>query len=278
MSGERREDAESSGEPTRREAKKPPREILIQELIEGESALERRWRGLFISGLSAGLDIGFSVLLIATMATAMEGRMSPAVLELLMANLYAVGFIFVVIGRAELFTEQTTLAVLPFLSGRTGLVKLGRLWATVLAANLIGAAAFAAALALVATRLEAISADVLVSLAAKKVEPSAAVMFGSAVFAGWLMGLLSWLVAASRETISQIVIVWIIATVIGLTGLHHVVVGSVEVLAGVFANGADVTWSDFGWFLLVTATGNAFGGSVFVALIKYSYAKSKLKE
>jgi formate/nitrite transporter FocA (FNT family) len=85
------------------------------------------------------------------------------------------------------------------------------------------------------------------------------------------MGLMSWLVAASRDTISQIVLVWLIASVIGLARLHHAVVGSVEVLAGLFA-GQGIQAADFGYFLLWTTIGNAVGGGVFVALIKYSYA------
>ena len=52
----------------------------------------------------------------------------------------------------------------------------------------------------------------------------------SGILAGWLMGLLSWLVSASRDTISQVAIVGIITTVIGLVGLHHVMVAAAEVL------------------------------------------------
>jgi formate/nitrite transporter FocA (FNT family) len=63
----------------------------------------------------------------------------------------------------------------------------------------------------------------------------------------------------------------LIASVIGLARLHHVVVGSVEVLAGLFT-GQGVTAEDYGRFLLWTTLGNALGGSFFVALIKYSYA------
>jgi formate/nitrite transporter FocA (FNT family) len=38
------------------------------------------------------------------------------------------GFLFVILGRSELFTEHTTLAVLPVLDGRASLRQLGRLW------------------------------------------------------------------------------------------------------------------------------------------------------
>ncbi|MDB5307163.1 MAG: formate/nitrite transporter [Gemmataceae bacterium] len=93
----------------------------------------------------------------------------------------------------------------------------------------------------------------------------------SGLLAGWLMGLLSWLVAAARDTISQVMLTGLVASVIGFTHLHHVVVGSVEVLAGVFA-GQGVTAADYGRFLLWTTLGNALGGPLFVAVIKYGHA------
>jgi formate/nitrite transporter FocA (FNT family) len=98
------------------------------------------------------------------------------------------------------------------------------------------------------------------------------VIFSSGVLAGWLMGLLSWLVAASRETISLIVLVGLITTAIGFANLHHVVLGTVEVLAGVFA-GQDVTVAQFAHFLLWATVGNILGGTLFVALIKFSHSK-----
>ena len=253
------------------EPKKSSRQILILELIEGISAMQRSGVGLLISGFSAGLDIGFSVLLMGVLLTFTEGQLPDAIIKLLMANMYSVGFIFVVIGRSELFTEQTTLAVLSVLGGRTGLGALGRLWGIVLAANLVGAALMAGFIVIIGPALGVIRPEVLSGIALKMTDDSMLVIFGSAVLAGWLMGLMSWLVAASRETTSQIIITWIIAFVIGLTGLHHVIVGSVEVLAGVFA-GDQVGWIDYGRFLLMATLGNAIGGSVFVALIKYAHA------
>ena len=85
------------------------------------------------------------------------------------------------------------------------------------------------------------------------------------------MGLLSWLVAAARDTISQIVLIWLITTSIGLAGLHHAVAGTVEVLSGAFSH-QGVSAYDFGRFLLWTTLGNISGGVVFVAIIKYGHA------
>jgi formate-nitrite transporter family protein len=99
----------------------------------------------------------------------------------------------------------------------------------------------------------------------------------SGVLAGWLMGLLSWLVAASRDTISQVFMVWLVTFVIGLAHLHHSVAGSAEVLAGVFS-GQGATAGDFLHFLSASTLGNAVGGIVFVAVIKYGHARGLKKQ
>ena len=134
--------------------KKASRQILRHEIEEGLDALDRPVVGLFVSGLSAGLDIGFSLFLMAVAVTSAEGQMPKPVERMLVANLYSVGFIFVILGRSELFTEQTTLAVLPTLAGRSSLRSLARLWGVVWIANEIGAAIFACLAGLIGPSLE----------------------------------------------------------------------------------------------------------------------------
>lgn len=250
--------------------KKPSRQILQQEIMEGVDALERPVSGLFISGLSAGLDVGFSLLLMSVVWTLADGAFSAATSRLLVGGMYAVGIVFVVLGRAELFTEQTALAVLPVLNRRASPVALARLWTVVYVANIVGAAAFAGFLVQFGPASGIIAPRVFGEFARGLTQHPPWIIFASAVLAGWLMGLLSWLVAASRDTVSQILLVGLIGSVIGVCRLHHVVVGSAEVLAGVFSGAIPAI--DYGRFLLWTTLGNAVGGSVFVALIKYGYA------
>ncbi|HEY2157785.1 MAG TPA: formate/nitrite transporter family protein [Isosphaeraceae bacterium] len=247
-------------------------QILRHEITEGVEALERPANGLFFSGLSAGLDLGFSLFLMAVTLTLAQGELPAPVVRLLTAQMYAVGFVFVVLGRSELFTEQTTLAVLPVLGGRATLRSLLRLWAVVYPANLIGAATFAALATLIGPALGVIDPRAFGTIARRLTDHPASAILMSGILAGWLMGLLSWLVAAGRDTISQIVVVWLVTASIGFASLHHVILGSAEVLAGVFA-GQGVTPADFGRFLLWATLGNIVGGVVFVALLKYGLAR-----
>jgi len=159
---------------------------------------------------------------------------------------------------------------LPVLNGRATLRQLGQLWGTIYVANIVGGTIFAAIAVIVGPALDVIEPAAFGEIAEHVVDHAWWVILLSAVLAGWLMGLLSWLVAAGRDTISQIFLVWLITTAIGFSYLHHSIVGSVEVLAGLFA-AQGITVGDFFHFLVWTTVGNSIGGAFFVAVLKYSH-------
>jgi formate/nitrite transporter FocA (FNT family) len=254
------------------EPKKSYSKILDQQVHEELVQLHRQSSGLWISGLSAGLDVGFSLLLMAVLYTLTNGVFPDAVVTIMIANMYSIGFIFVILGRSELFTEHTTLAFLPVLNGRASLLSLLRLWGLIYSSNLVGAAIFALIATVIGPALDVVDSDAFQFLASKMTDHPWWVILLSGMLAGWMMGLLSWLTTASRDTVSQVLIVWLVTAGIGLAGLHHSIVGAVEVLAGFFDNANATTIGEVGHFLLWATLGNAFGGLVFVALIKYGHA------
>ncbi len=149
-----------------------------------------------------------------------------------------------------------------------------RLWGVVYVANLIGGTAFAALASTIGPALGTIDPHAFGQIAHRLTDHAPRTVLLSGILAGWMMGLLSWLVAAGRDTISQIVLVWLITTAIGFAGLHHVILGTIEVLAGAFA-GQGVQISDIACFLVWATLGNILGGVVFVAFIKYSHARAE---
>jgi formate/nitrite transporter FocA (FNT family) len=186
----------------------------------------------------------------------------------------------VIFGRSELFTEHTTLAVLPVLDGKASVWQLLRLWGLVYPGNLVGVFFIALVVSYVGPQLGVIEPGVLHEVGSHVVEAEGLAMLLSALLAGWLMGLLSWLVTAGRDTTSQILFVWLVTATIGLAGLHHCILGSGEVLAAILA-GADISTMAFARFLAITTLGNAIGGVVFVAIVKYAHAsvvRSGLRE
>ena len=204
--------------------------------------------------------------------TTVAGTALPRpVTEILVANMYSVGFIFVVLGRSELFTEQTTLAVLPVLDRQASILQLLRLWGLVYVANLAGAAAFAAIVAWAGPALGVIEPWALGKIAHGLVDHPAPVVLASGVLAGWMMGLLSWLVTAARDTVSQLLFVWLVTAALGFCHFHHAIAGTVEVLAGVWS-GQGIAAGEAARVVGLATAGNVIGGVVFVALLKFAHA------
>jgi len=253
---------------------KPKRvdEILDEQIEMALHEHRRSNRDLFMSSISAGLEIGFTVFLMAAVYTKFNGVVNDPVLDVLLAISYPLGFIFVVIGRSELFTEHTTMAVLPVLSKDATIKSLLILWALIYAGNLLGGYFFGSILAILPEKLGAVETGSFEALATKLIDHPWYIIAGSGILAGWLMGLLSWLVTASQETISRILIIALITTVIGIGGLHHSIVGSIEVFTAALTS-KSVGVSDYLHVQIWSTVGNLVGGVVFVAFAKYSHVR-----
>ncbi|USZ75987.1 formate/nitrite transporter family protein [Halorussus vallis] len=244
---------------------------VLNSLIEGGlHEINRETNGLLLSGFSAGLDIGFGPLLMAVMLTLSPGGYGDLGTELLLASTYSVGFMFVILGRLELFTEHTTIAVMPVLDRQASLGELARLWGLVYASNIVGGATFAALVVTLLPDLGVASPEAFETIALSLVDHDLTWLFVAGVLAGWLMGLLAWLVTAAQETTSRLLIIWIVTAAIGILHLPHSIAGNVEVLFGVFLSPM-VSVLDYVTFITLATMGNAVGGVVFVSLLKYGH-------
>lgn len=251
----------------------PVKELLEHEIEGGERELDRPATGLLLSGLSAGLDLAFGPMLMAILLTLSEGG-SELLRSLLAANAYAVGFALVILGRSELFTEHTTLAAFPVLAGRASFRALARLWGLVYSANIVGGIVSAAIFAFVLTSLGVARASAFEHMGRDMVDHPWWTIVISAVLAGWLMGLLSWMSRTTRSTLAQLAIVWMVTATIGLGKLHHCIAGTIEVTMAMAMPGGAVTMADALRFLVWATLGNALGGVVFVALVKLGHARA----
>jgi len=240
---------------------KDPEQIIEEQMDESLTEYRKSKRSLFLSSVIAGLDLGFSLLVMGVLYTMFSQNSSNEVMQLLMAAAYPLGFIFVVLGRSTLFTEHTTLAVLPVLGGRETLRNMAVVWAIIYAGNIIGGFMIAGMLSWIGPQLGIISVQTFEEIALHIMELDGGLILGSGILAGWLMGLLSWLVTSSQETISRIFIVVMITFVIGLGSLHHCMVGS-TVSDKITFLGYLVTQ---GWATL----GNIIGGAFFVSILKF---------
>ncbi len=248
-----------------------PRMAVLETMIErGLGELKRSTTGLLLSAFSAGLDIGFGPLLMAVTLGLTAGGYGDLGTEMLLASAYAIGFILVILGRSELFTEHTALAVMPVLDGQASPRQLGRLWGIVWLGNVLGGMAFAALIAVLLPSAGAATPGIYEVIATVLTHQTTTELLVGGILAGWLMGLLAWMLAGSEHTIGRIVLIWAVTGTIGLLHLPHSIAGNVEVLLGMFTTTA-VTVTDYLRFLVVATVGNAVGGGVFVALLKYGH-------
>ena len=246
------------------------RNILEREMENALKEINRPAKGVFLSGFSAGLNLSFGALFMAMVLTFSAGFDSELTRQVALAGISAIAFLLVVVGQTELFTAHTTMAILPLLDGRASLKEVARLWGVVYASNLLGCVAFVGLIAAIGSSMGIAEPASFESLASALLGFPWWVILLSGVMAGWLMGLATWLSAASRDTIGRVVFVFLITATIGFGPFHHSILGTTEVLSAMVLTGT-VSAIEFGSFLLFTTIGNVIGGGIFVGLLNYGH-------
>ena len=241
---------------------------VVHEVIrkEGEQELQRSPAALAWSGLAAGLSMGFSML---GEGIIYHGLGHEPWRRLLAGFGYSLGFIMVVLGRQQLFTENTLTPMLPLLQNPTldTFWRVMRLWAIVLVTNLLGTFIFALAIGRTSLFNPGTQrAFAVISQAAIRPFP---LMFLGAIFAGWLIALMVWLLPAAET--ARVVIIMLLTYMISIAGFPHLIAGSVEAFYLV-VTGA-LSWGDyFTKFMIPTFLGNVLGGVILVAALNHAQA------
>jgi formate/nitrite transporter FocA (FNT family) len=253
-------------ERTKARQRKAPSPRILHEAIrrEGFEELARPSAALFWSGLAAGLSMGFSLVGEGVLRAGLpDAEWTPLVAKLG----YTLGFLFVILGRQQLFTEQTLTVVLPFLAapGARQLAQVARVWGIVLAANVLGSAAFAWGLGRELFSPEHQAAFSAIGRRALEPGPGEALLRG--VYGGWLIALMVWLLPAARG--SRFLVIVAVTWLVGAAEFSHVVAGSADVLYLVFAGEAGVGTYVAGFFAPVLA-GNILGGVSLVAALNHA--------
>lgn len=251
-------------------------DILSRVIHEGETIFKIKKITLFLSACIAGLEIGISYMLICTLYFLLEGSVDENVIFKLFGLVYPVGFILVVLGKSALFTEQTSVLALPVLNGQRTFWDMLSVWGWVILGNLIGGILFVFFIGGIASELSLFNKDTMAKIGTHVLEHKYWILFLSAVSAGWLMGLLTWLLNTTVDVLTRIIIIFIITATIGFAGLHHSIVGSLEAF-GAFLYADSISLVDYLTFLLLTLVGNGIGGAIVVGLFKYRIFESNEK-
>ena len=236
-------------------------EIFRRLSATADDEFRRTPRMLWFSGIAAGVSIGLTFLARMALAAATESEgVFPGDL------LYPIGFVVVVLGRYQLFTENTLTPVTLVMTRIASLPALMRLWGVVLAANLAGA--FGIALLLSAPGLlEPEQLQVGREIASHALEVPSVGLFWKAVVAGTIVASMVWLTHSIREGTGRIIVVYLLMLLIPTADLFHCITGFCEVVFGVLQG--DASMLEALRFLAVVVTGNTLGGVLLVATINY---------
>lgn len=249
-----------------------PSEIFDRAVDEGERRLDQPLLELVSTGFIAGFTIVFAMVALGVVHAAVEPRFGEAA-RVAGALAFATGFVFLVVGRAELFTENFfDPAATAFDRREPGLVsRLLRLWAGTLALNLIGGALFVLVVAVPGVLPDG-AGHALRTVAEEIAGRGALAGFASAIVGGALVALMSFLLQAVDSVGSRITVAYIGGFLLAVGPFDHVVVTALHVFAGILF-GAPIAWGSLGTAVAVSTAGNLVGGIGLVTLSHVAQAR-----
>ncbi|KTG14037.1 formate/nitrite transporter family protein, partial [Haloferax profundi] len=247
-------------------------EIFQRVVATADEEVESDSLKLYVSGFAAGLAITITFFLYATGKAAFPADASG----LLAPLLYPLGFVYIIMGRYQLYTENTLTPVTLVLTRVASIPSLLRVWVSVLAGNLTGAVVGTFVLANTGV-FSVAAADAAIGIGFQGIETPWWDLVFKAMFAGWLVAGLVWLEHAVRDSISRVVLVFLVIYVIPASGLYHIVVSSADVFYLVFTGNVALTtglWE----FAVPVLLGNTIGGVFLVTLINYGQTENRFPE
>lgn len=243
-------------------------DIYEQVANNARQELGRSTVSLAISGLAGGIFMGLSAMgnaIAIALLTPAGG--TPSNVVLFVAKMfYPLGFIAVILGRSQLFTENTLYPVALVLAEKRHFWKTIKLWCTVLPANVLGALAFAA----IASYTGALRPDfvrALAGLGMEAIHNPAGTIFWSGVVGGWIIATVAWLVSGSHSITGSVMIIWMLAFVVGLGNFAHCIAASGEVFTAILTG--QTPWMSYLTWFFPAVAGNICGGVGLVTLLEY---------
>jgi Formate/nitrite family of transporters len=235
-------------------------EIFQRIIAAADEEITSGNRELFFSGLAAGFAITLTFLLYASMMEATDSSVVGAIL-------YPLGFIYIIIGGYQLYTENTLPPVALVLEGLVSFPLLLRNWLVVLAGNFSGGLVGAAVLAFTGVFSPETSA-MAVEIAQKGIETGWWDLFFKAAIAGLIVAGVVWVEYAARDTVSRVLVVYLAFLTIPLGQLFHVVVSFTETMFLVFLGHTSLL-AGLGGFVVPVLIGNTVGGVALVTVVNY---------
>jgi formate/nitrite transporter FocA (FNT family) len=248
-----------------------PDEIYGRTREEGKRRLSRPVLELAATAILGGFDVAFGIAALVLTEAALAGRVGVEASRVAGAIAFGIGFVFVVVGKSELFTENFLVPVTALERSRNSWLKLGELWVVTLVLNIAGGALLAVILTSNGVLWQG-AAGAIDQLADHLTGYGAWTGFLSAIVAGALMTLMTWFVEGAAGAMgTRIVMAWLVGSLIALGTFNHAIVSTIELVFGMRYD-VGVSYADLFVNLGVSVAGNLAGGLALVTFVRSAQA------
>jgi formate/nitrite transporter FocA (FNT family) len=248
-----------------------PHEIYERIEREGRRRLDRPSLELAATALVAGFDIVFGLIAFSLVSSSLDKHFGRHAAHFGGALAFGIAFVFIVVGRSELFTENFLVPIAGMRNERKAWLKLGELWTLSPVLNVLGGTALAIILS---------SDGVLPGNVGKAFRAGAFLLhtrstlgaFLSAIGAGALITLMTWLVEGTNLMGVRILMAWLAGALLTLGAFNHVIVATLQLVFGI-RYGAHIRYAYVVGNFFLAVAGNMVGGLLFVTLTRFGQAK-----
>jgi len=251
-----------------------PHEIWRDSVEDGQRRLTRTAPVLTATGLLGGFHVTLGLLALVVTTGALSAVMPLPTAHVLGSLTFGIGFVFLTIGRSELFTENFLIPVAAVLSGHATRRSVARLWGITFALNLAGIALFVVLLS-VRGVLEPAALKAAGALADTQADRGLLAAFVSAVVGGTVITVFTWLAEAAESDLTRLFIALAVGFALLAPSLNHSVVGFGEILFGIVAGTTDADGLDLLRNTAVAVAGNVGGGVLLVAFVRSVQAQKE---
>lgn len=240
-------------------ADRTPQEIWSESLAEGERRLGRSCAALAATGFAGGADVMLGIIAVTVASAGLSLVMPEHTSHVLASLLFGLSFVFITLGRAELFTENFLIPVGAVFSNRSSASMLLRMWVVTLGFNFLGLAALAA-LASIPGVLPSGSLHAAGVITDTLSDRSLVAALGSAILAGIVMTVFTWVTTAAESGTARILAALLVGFLLLAPSLNHAVVGFGEMFLGLLAGTSHAGWVDLLRNVSIAVLGNLIGG------------------
>lgn len=220
--------------------------------------------GYLVLSALAGIYLGFGICLIFSVGAPFWAGNSAG-LKLVMGVSFGIALTLVIFAGSELFTGNNMVCALGAFAKAITMKQLGQIFFWSFVGNLAGSLGLAWLVAQSGVMGQTPQSDLLLKVAALKMNLPLWELFIRGILCNWLVCLAVWTAARTTNDAAKIMLIfWCLFAFIGSGFEHSIANQSLLGIALFLPHGTDISWAGFIWNQLWVVSGNIVGGVVFM--------------